>query len=141
MVKFWQFLHTIWPSSLEACSPRIVLRSVFFLDSNHCKTACVVWGLLFGLLPNQSHASPLGLTQQVTFTSVLPLLVTFNHSWGFLLLLSERAPMVAPPRTACPWPLAQDQWLFRLNASATALSHPFWYSNWKLNFARPPTHQ
>ena len=28
-----------------------------------------------------------------------------------------------------------------LNTSATMLSHPFWYSNWKLNLARAPTHR
>ena len=49
------------------------------------------------------------------------------------------APIVAPSRTACT---ASDprQVVIQLSASATALSHPFWYSSWKLNFARAPTH-
>ena len=50
------------------------------------------------------------------------------------------APRVAPSRTAC---MASESRcvVIRLSASATALSHPFWYSNWKLNFARAPIHQ
>ena len=47
--------------------------------------------------------------------------------------------MVAPSRTACT-ASSPRQVVIQLSASATALSHPFWYSNWKLNFTRAPTH-
>ena len=50
------------------------------------------------------------------------------------------APMVAPSRMACT-ASSPRQVIIQLSASATALSRPFWYSSWKLNFARAPTHQ
>ena len=34
IVKFWWFHKISWPSSLEACSPKSVFRSIFFWASN-----------------------------------------------------------------------------------------------------------
>ena len=63
-------------------------------------------------------------------------LITAGYSpsalWG--------APMVAPSRMACS-ASGPRQVVIQLSAFATALSHPFWYSSQKLNFARAPTHQ
>ena len=47
--------------------------------------------------------------------------------------------MVAPSRMA-HMASGPRQVVIQLSASATALSHPFWYSRQKLNFARAPTH-
>ena len=49
------------------------------------------------------------------------------------------APFVAPSRMACT-PSGPRPVVIQLSASATALSRPFWYSSWKLNFASAPTH-
>ena len=39
IIKFWQFYKISQPSSLEACSPKSVFRSVFCWASNQSKTA------------------------------------------------------------------------------------------------------
>ena len=125
-------------SSLKACSLRSVLRSVFFLDSNHGKTACSsgssFWAATQSVTCISTRTHPV-----VTHTSSflcwsLSITVGFSSStpWG--------APMVAPSRTDC-MASSPRQVVIWLNASATVLSHPFWYSNWKLNLARAPTHQ
>ena len=70
---------------------------------------------------------------------------SFSLSWSPLITVAFspfalwEAPMIAPSRMACmaSGPTRVVIWL---STSATALSHPFWYSNWKLNFARAPTH-
>ena len=137
-MKFWWFLHTIWPSSLEACSPRSVLRSVFFLASNQCNTA------------SSTGSSLWAVAQLVTCISTRTCLAATHTSFlcyghiqplqGHLLLPSGWCPGVTPSRTDHTSSRLR-QVVIWLSTSATVLSHPFWYSNWKLNFARAPTHQ
>ena len=98
----------------------------------------LVLGLLFGLWPNWWHAFQLGLTQW-------PHVPPFPFSWSPLTTAGSSpsalwaAPKVAPSRTDCTasGPRRVAIWL---SVSATVLSYPFWYSNWKLNFTRAPTH-
>ena len=73
-MKFWQFLHTIQSSLLKVCSPRSVLRSVFFLDSNHCKTAYSSWSSFWAA------------TQSVTCLSTRTHLVATHTSFFFCWL-------------------------------------------------------
>ena len=99
VVKFWQFLCTIQPSSLEACSPRSVLRSVFFLDPNHCKTACSSWSSLWAATQSfmciSTRTHPVATCTSSSLCWSLSVTVGFSPSalWG--------APMVAPSRMAC----------------------------------------
>ena len=75
-------IPTIQPSSLEICSPRSVLRSVFFLASNHCKTASSsgssFWAVaqLVTCISTRTHPA-------VTWYFLCFLLVTLNHSRVF----------------------------------------------------------
>ena len=48
-------------------------------------------------------------------------------------------PRVTPSRMDCTASGPRGV-VIQPRASATVLSHPFWYSNWKLNLARAPTH-
>ena len=136
-MKFWWFLHTIWPSSLETCSSRSVLQSIFFLASNQCNMASSsvsslrdVAQLVIGISTRTCPA----VTQ--TSFSVLWLKSTMAESSPSALWV---APKVTPSRMDCmsSGPRLVVIWL---SISATVLSHLFWYSNWKLNFARAPTH-
>ena len=135
-MKFWQFLHTIWPSSLEACSLRSVLRSAFFFASNQCSTT------------SSSESSFWAAAQLVTCISTRTHPAVTHTSFSFSLSPSTMAgsspsalwaaPKIVPSRTDCTASRPR-QVVIQLSASATVLSHPFWYSNWKLNFARAPT--
>ena len=49
------------------------------------------------------------------------------------------APKVTPSRMDCTASRPR-QVVIQLSTSAPVLSYPFWYSNWKLNFTRAPTH-
>ena len=136
-MKFWQFLHTIWPSSLEVCFPRSVLRSVFFLASNQCSTA------------SSSGSSFWAADQLVTciLTRTHPAVThtSFSFSWSPPTMAGSSpsalwaAPKVAPSRMDCT-ASGPRQVVIQLITSATVLSHPFWYSNQKLNFLRAPAH-
>ena len=122
VVKLWPFLHTIWPSLLEACSSRSALRSVFFLDSNHCKTAC------------SSGSSFWAATQLVTCisTRTCPAVTHTSSSlcWslsitaGFSPSTLWGAPIVAPSRMAC-MASGPRQVVIWLNASATVFISSF----------------
>ena len=78
ILTFWQFLKTSQPSSLEACSPKSVFRSVFFWASNQSNTVfstgsslCVLAqsvmcistnihpAVIIPLFPCHSHIQPL----------------------------------------------------------------------------------
>ena len=95
-------LHTIWPSSLEACSQRGVLRSVFFLASNQCSTA------------SSSGSSLWAAAQLVTCisTRTCPAVThaTFSFSWSPSTTAGSSpsallvAPKVAPSRMDCTAP-------------------------------------
>ena len=136
-MKFWQFLHTIWPSSLEACSPRSVLRSIFFLASNQCNTASSLGSSLWAVAQLVTHIS--------TRTHPVVTHTSFSISWSPSTTTGSSpsalwaAPKVAPSRMDC-MASRPRQVTIQLSMSATVLSHPFWYSNQKLNFARAPTH-
>ena len=91
----------------QICSLRSVLRSVFFLDSNHRRTVCSS-GSSFGLLPNWSHASPLGIAQQQLIL-LPPSVGHFRSQQGFLLPLSGDH-LWLPHLGWLAWPLAQDEW-------------------------------
>ena len=58
---------------------------------------------------------------------------------GFSFSALWEVPMVAPSKMACM--ASSSKWVITwLKASATALSHPFWYSNQKSYLARALTH-
>ena len=130
-MKFWWFLHTIQPSSLEACSPRSVLRSVFFIASNQHSTASTsessFWAAdqLVTCISTRTHPA-------ATHTS-------FSFSWSPSTMAGSSpsvlwvAPKVAPSRMDCM--ASRPRWVvIQPSTSATVLSCPFWYSNQKLNF-------
>ena len=90
----------------------------------------LVQGLLFGLWPNWWHAFS-------TRTCPAAMHTSFSISWSPSTIA---APKVAPSRMDCTASRPR-QVVIQLSTSATVLSHPFWYSTWKLNFARAATHQ
>ena len=137
-MKFWQFLCTIWPSSLEACSPRSVLRSVFFLASNQHNTASSLGSSLW--------AAAQLVTCILTRTHPAATHTSFSIFWSPSTMAGTSpsalwvAPKVTPSRTDCT--ASGPRWVvIQLSTSATVLSHPFWYCNQKLNLTRAPTHQ
>ena len=59
---------------------------------------------------------------------------------GLWTLAQHMLPNVTPSRIDLT--VSGSSWVVtQLSTCATVLSHPFWYSNSKLNCARPPTHQ
>ena len=70
---------------------------------------------------------------------------SFSFCWSPLITAGSspsslwEAPIMAPSRMD-GMASGPRQVVIQLSASATALSHPFWYSSQKLNFARAPTH-
>ena len=74
-IKFWQFLHTIWPSSLEACSLRSVLRPVFFLASNQCSS-------IASSLGSSLWAADQSVTCISTRTCPAVTCASFSFSWS-----------------------------------------------------------
>ena len=138
VVKFWQFLHTTWPSLLEACSPMSVLRSVFFWAPSQFnmafRTGSSFWAAAQSVMCISTCTHPV-----VTCTSYSTLWSpsTIEGSWlSALWAIPKATPsrmdfMASGSRQVVTW----------LRVSATVLSHPFWYSNWKLNLARAPSHQ
>ena len=128
--ELWNFddsSHTIQPSSLEAYSPRSVLRLTFFLLSNQCNMACSFGSSLW--------AEAQLVTCISTRTHPAATHTSFSMSWSPSIMtgLSVSALCVAPKVTPSRWVVIQ------LSASNTVLSHPFWYSNQRLNFTRDPT--
>ena len=137
-MKFSQFLHMIWPSSLEMCSPRSVLRSVFFWTSNQVNSASSTGSSLWAVAQSVTCIST-RICSAVMHTS-------FSMLWSPSTMAGSHpsALWVAPKVT----PFRMDdtasgprQVVIQLSTSAMVLSHPFWYSNWKLNFTRAPTNQ
>ena len=118
--------------------PGSVLRSVFFLASNHCKTASSsgssFWAAVQSVTCISTRTCP-----AVTHTS-------FSLSWSASITAGSspsalwEVPMVAPSRMAC-MASGKRQVVIQLIASAMTLSHPFCYSNQKLNFTRAATHR
>ena len=136
-MKFWWFLHTIWPSSLEACSPRSVPRSVVFWAPNQfsmaLRTRSSFWAAAQSVMCISTCTHP-----AVTCTSFSTLWSpsTTEGLWPSALWA---IPRVTPSRMDCT--ASGPRWVvIQLRASTTILSHLFWYCNWKLNLARAPTH-
>ena len=97
------------------------------------------WWFLHTIQPSLLEACSTRTCPAATHTSV-SLCWSLSITVGFSPSALWEAPMVAQSRTACV--ASGPRWVvIWLNASATALSCPFWYSNWKCNFARAPTHQ
>ena len=137
-MKFWWYLHTVWPCSLEACFPRRVLRLVFFLASNQCNTASSTWSSLWAAAQSVTCSST-RTHPAVTHTS-------FSMLWSPSTMAGSSpsalwaAPKATLSRTDCM--ASRVGWVvIQLSMSAMVLSCPFWYSNQKLHFARAPTHQ
>ena len=89
IMKFCRFCKISWPSSLEACSPKSIFRSVFFWASNQSKTVLSTGSSL--LACTQSHA--FGLIPALWWHR--PLAPSHGHPqlwWGHELL-----PDVQPP--------------------------------------------
>ena len=84
---------------IKACSLRSVLRSVFFLDSNHCKTVCSsgssFWAATQSVTCISTRTCPVVTHTSSSLCWSLSITVGFSPSalWG--------APMVAPSRMAC----------------------------------------
>ena len=137
-MKFCWFCKISWPSSLEACSPKSVFRSVYFWASNQSKTV---------LSTGSSHWAS---AQSVTciWTNMHPVAIHgplapgYGHPqlwWGHKLLPYGQPPGVIPLRMHLT--ISGLRWVvIWLSASAMVFLHPFWYSNWMLNLTRPPTH-
>ena len=137
-MKFWQFLNTIWPSLLEAWSPRSVLRSVFFWApyqfSMAYRTRSSFWAAAQLVMCISTCTHPV-----VTHTSFSTLWSpsTIEGLWPSALWA---IPRITP--SMMDYTALGPRWVvIQLRASATVLSCPFWYSNWKLNLTRAPTHQ
>ena len=138
IVKFCQFHKISQPSSLEACSPKSVFRPVFSWAPSQSKTALSTGSSLWA--PAQS------VTCIWTDTHPAVTQTSCSKSWSPLAMVgSWTSTQCAAPRFI---PLRTDltvsglrQVVIQISTSATVVLHPFWYSNWKLNLARAPTHQ
>ena len=134
VIKFWQFLKISKPSSLEACCP----KSVFFWASKQSKTMLSTESSLW--------ASAQSVTCIWTYTHLAATHNSFSMPWSPSTTVGSwlSALWVAPGVTSSRTDLTMSgsrQVVIWLKTSAMVLSHPFWYSNWKLNLARAPTHQ
>ena len=138
IMKFCQSCRISWPSSLEACCARSAFKSVFFCAFSKSRT----W-------PN--IGSPLwALAQSVTCicTSAQPVATCTSCSkqWSPLTMAGSQtsaqcaAPIDTPSRIDLTV-LGSSQVVTQLSTFATVFSHPFWYSNSKLNHTRALTHQ
>ena len=138
IVKFYRFGKISHPSSLKACSARSAFNSIFICTSNQSQTTLSTGSSFWTSV--QSVSSICTSAQPVaTCTSCSkpwsPL--TMVGSWTSTQCTAPRVTQsridltVSGSRFIVTW----------LNKSATVLSYPFWYSNWKLNLARALTHQ
>ena len=130
------FLHTIQPLSLIIHSPRSILRSAFFLDSNHHRTAfnsgSSFWtaAQLVTCIPAKTHPV-------VTPTSCSSCW-SFSMTAGFSFSALYEVHTAAPSKMACT--ASGSRWVVtQLKPSAAALSLPFWYSSLKSYLARALT--
>ena len=135
-MKFWQFLHTTQPSLLEESSPRSVLRLVFLWVPNQFskvfRTGSSFWAV--AQLVTCISACTCPVATHTSF-AILWSPSTTEGSWPSSLWA---IPRVTPSRMDCT-ASGPRQVVIQLRASATVLSHPFWYFNWKLSLARAPT--
>ena len=137
IMKFCQFHKISWPSSLEACSLKSVFKSVFFWASNQSRTALSTESSLW--------ASAQSVTCSWTNTHPVAACTSFSIPWSPSTMAESwlsalwAAPRVIPSRT--DHTMSGLRWVvIQLSTSAMVLLHPFWYSNWKLNLVRAPTH-
>ena len=134
--NFGSFSILFGPSSLEAYSQSSVLRSFFFLASNRHSTASSSGSSLW--------AAAQSVTCISTRTHPAATCTSFSFSWSPSTTVrvnrTRVVPKVAPSRTDCT-AFGPRQVVIQLSMSATVLSCPFWYSSWKLNFARAQTHR
>ena len=138
IVKFCQFCRITLPSSLEACSIRSIFKSVCFCTFSQSNTVLNIGSSLWASAQSVTCISTNGQSV-VTCTSCskhcLP--STTARSWT---LAWGAIHMVIP--SMMDFTVSGFSWVVTwLTISATMLSHPFWYSNLKLNHARAPTHQ
>ena len=137
IVKFCQFCKISQPSSLEVCSPKSVFRSVFFWASNQSKTALSTGSSLW--------ASGQSVTCFCTNMQPAATHTSCSKSWSPSVMVGSwtsaqcTASRVTPLRIYLTMS-GSRQVVTQLSISTTVLSSPFWYSNWKLNLARAPTH-
>ena len=116
---------------------RGVLRSVFFWASNQFNTASNTWSSLWaGAQSAMCISTRTHLPATCTFFSTLWSPSTMAGSQPSALSV---APIVSPSRMDHTTSMLR-QVVMQLSTSAMVLSHPFWYSNWKLNFTGAATH-
>ena len=137
IMKFCWFCQISWPFSLEACFAKSVLKSILFCASNQSKTALITGSFLWALAQSVMYIC----------TSTWPVATHTSCSkpWSPSIMVGSwtsawcTAPRVTPLRISLT--VSGLRWVVTwLSTSATVISDPFWYSNWKLNLARAPTH-
>ena len=138
IVKFCWFHQISLPSSLEACSARSAFKSVFFYAFSQCNTVLNIgssfWASAQSVTCICTRAWPM-VTH--TFCSKQQLPSTMAGSWTSTKWADPNVPPLRIDLTVS-W---SSQVVTQLSASATVLSHPFWYSSSKLNCTRAPTDQ
>ena len=117
--------------------PQECPQIVFFLASNQCNTASStrysLWAVAQSVTCISTRTHP-----AVTCTSFSRLWSPSTMAGSYPLALWV-ALKTTPSRTDHR-AFVLRQVVIWLSTSATVLSRPFWYSNWKSNFARAPTH-
>ena len=137
IVKFFQFCKISWPSSLEVCSARSAFKSVFFCAFSQSNTALNIRSSFWASA--QSVTCICTSTQPVvthTSCSSWSSPLTVEGSWASSQCMVSN---VTPLRIDLT--VSGSSWVVtQCSVSATVLSHPFWYSNLKLNCMRALTH-
>ena len=138
IMKFCWFHKISWPSSLEAHYSISVFKSAVLCTSNHFKTVLSMGSSLWASAQSV----------KCTWTNMCPVATCTSFSKlcspstmvGSWISAQCAVPRVIPLRIDLT--MSGSRWVvIWLSTSATVLLHHFWYSSWKLNLARAPTHR
>ena len=137
-MNFCQLHRSSLPSSLEECSTRSAFKSVLFCAFSQFNTVLNIrssfWALAQLVTCICTRAQP-----AVTCTSCSKLQSpsTMAGSWTSAWCADPKVTL-----SRIDFTVSGSRWVVTwLSAFTTVLSHPFWYSNSKLNHTRAPTHQ
>ena len=132
--------RSVGPPHWRACSPKSVFRSVFFGASIQSETALNTRIFSLGFCPISHMHLDWYACPVATQTSC-------SKSWSPSTMVgSLTSALCAAPRSC---PIEDRSHCIWVEVGSNPAQHicyaviagPFWYSNWKLNLARAPTHQ
>ena len=137
ITKFCQLHKIRLPSSLEVCYVRSTFKSVLLCASSQSSTVINIWSSLWAFAQLVTCISTNGQpvathTSCSTCWSPSNMAGSWTSAWCAVLKVTPLRMdfMVSGFSQVVTW----------ISTSVTVLSHPFWYSNLKLNHARAPTH-